>query len=122
MTIDGFNVDGKGLEIRPNVAMDLIHHTEGRIARHTDRVTEVTLRFFRSAYADLNVHSIANSGAPVPIEFEITTSAGKNILVELPSVQLLLPKPVEIDGHFAWEVIGRVLPDAGDDEYSITFT
>jgi hypothetical protein len=122
MTIDGFNVDGKGLEIRPNVAMDIIHHTEGRVARHTDRVTEVTLRFFRSAYSDKNIHALANAETPVPIEFEITTSAGKNILVELPKVQLLLPKPVDIDGHFAWEVIGRVLPDAGDDEYSITFT
>lgn len=122
MTIDSFNVDGVGLEIRPNVAMELIHHTEGRIARHNDRVTEVTLRFFRSAYADLNIHAIAEAETPVPIAFTITTTAGKNIAIALPAVQLLLPKAVEIQGQFAWEVIGRALPDAGDDEYEYTFT
>jgi hypothetical protein len=122
MTIDGFNVDGRSLAIRPSVAMGLIHHTEGRVARHTDRLTEATLRFFRSAYSDKNIHTIANSETPVAVSFTITTSAGKNIAITLPRVQLLLPTPVEIDGMFAWEVVARVLPDAGDDEYSLAFT
>lgn len=122
MTIDGFDVDGKGLEIRPAVDLQIVHHTNARVARHVDRLTEVTLRFFRSAYSDKNIHALAEAETPVPVSFEVTTSAGKNILVELPAVQLLLPKAVEIDGHFAWEVIGRCLPDAGDDEYGITFT
>jgi hypothetical protein len=122
MTIDGFNVDGRSLAIRPSVAMGLIHHTEGRVARHTDRLTEATLRFFRSTYTEKNIHSIANSETPVAISFTVTTTAGKNITVTLPRVQLLLPTPTEIDGMFAWEVTARVLPNAGDDEYSIAFT
>lgn len=121
MTIAGFNVDGKGLEIRPSVSMDIIHHTEARVARHTDRVTEVTLRFFRSAYYDLDIHAIAESETPVPVAFDITTEAGKHIDIALPRVQLLLPRAVEIDGHFAWEVVGRCLPDTGDDEYALRF-
>ena len=122
MTVDGFQVDGKSLVIRPNVDLQLIHHTEGRVARHVDRVTEVTLRFFRSAYADLDIHSIVESETAVPVTFDITTTAGKNIAVSLPSVQLLQPVPTEIDGMFAWEVTGRALPDSGDDEYAIQFT
>lgn len=122
MSIDGFNVDGKGLSIRPQVDLALIHHTEARIARHRDRRTEVTLRFFRSAYYDLNIHSLAEAETPVPVTFTVTTSAGANIAVTLPEVQLLLPRPVEIDGMLGWEVTGRCLPDIGDDEYSIAFT
>jgi hypothetical protein len=122
MTIDGFNVDGRSLALRPAAAMELIHHTEGKVARHTERNGELTLRFFRSAYSDLNIHELADDETPVPITFSVTTTAGRNVSITLPRVQLMLPSATEIQRQLAWEVIGIPLKDEGDDEWEIVFT
>lgn len=121
LTVNGVNVDGRSLILRPSVDMATVEHTEARVTRHRDRLTQGELLFFKSAFASLNPDALARGHTIVALSFTVfATGSSKSVKIDVPRAQLKLPRREEVEGFMAYRVPFVALPDNGDDEYLLT--
>jgi hypothetical protein len=122
LSINGFNVDGVMLSVDYGTELKVKEHSEGRIARISDRKPSGVLRFYRPAFASLNPWTLWKNLTKVPIFALLDNgTAARKIKKNLGYCQLGVPKEIEIERDLGYEIPFVPLPQTGNDEFVLEF-
>lgn len=124
MTIElgGFALDGISLELDPGVALAMLYHTEATLSRQSARAVTGTLRCYRPARSDINIRQLAAAAQTAPLLVDyVTGDDERDLFLTAPAVQIGEPVRADLDGLVVWDIPLRLLPDAGNDDYTLGF-
>lgn len=89
----------------------------------TDRTEALDLTVEATPLATFNPYALAKATTPVPVALVHGTTAGNIVRLDLPTCQVKRPTGYqENQGIAEWPLALMPLPDAGDDQFTITLT
>lgn len=122
ITLGSFDLDGISLELDPGVTLSMLYHTEATVSRQGGRAVTGTLRCYRPLRSDVNIRQMAASAVPTTLLVDYDTGTGaQGLWLSAPKVQLGEPQRADLDGLVVWDIPLRLLPDAGNDDYTLGF-
>jgi hypothetical protein len=120
--LGGVALEAVSLSLDPGVSLALAYHTEATISRQSARAVTGTLRVYRPLIATADIRSMAAGHTKQALLVDyVTGTAAKDLSLEAPSMQIGEPQNVDIDGLRGWDIPVRLLPDAGNDDYTLRF-
>lgn len=123
VTLDGFNLDAKMVTINLNNDVKMHEGSESREVIINDRKPTGSIRCYDPTVAGKDLWTLARLGTKVALSWNVqppSSPTGRIIIVEAPKVQLELPKFADIDGARGLEIPFTLLPNAGNDELTIS--
>lgn len=120
--VDGEALEGVSLSLDPGISLNMVYHTEATVSRQSVRAITGTLRVYRPLIATADIRTMARTAAKVPLIVDYThATAAKSLFLTAPRVQIGEPQIVDIDGIAGWDIPVRLLPQAGNDDYTLGF-
>jgi hypothetical protein len=123
VTLDGFAANTVGISINLNNDVKMHEGSEAREVVINDRAPTGTIRLYDPGVNVKDFWTLAREHTKVALSWNVQPPAspdGRIVIVEAPSIQLELPKFIDIDGARGLEIPYRMLPVAGNDE--VTFS
>ncbi len=121
VTVNEVKVDAVSIQLDTGAQLGMVEHSEARVTRLTDRQVSGTLRIYPPERSHLDIRALVAAHTRVPILATVTGAAGRNVRLELPTVQFGEPQRVDIDGVVGWDIPMTAPADAGNDDYILTF-
>lgn len=122
VSIGAYNAHCVSLMLNSNAELPLIETSESRQVVWVDRKPAGELIVVKNdTLATWNPWTIADGHNIVTITNTITGGAGKNLTMPI-RAQLGYPEPTEYEGVAALKIPFTALANAGDDEFTVTFT
>lgn len=123
LVLDAYNLNAKGVTLQLNNDVKMHEGSEAREVIINDRKPGGTIRCYDPGVAAKDLWALARAGEPVELSYTVQPAAsptGRILVVSAPKVQLELPKFTELDGARGLEIPFVALPDAGNDELTIS--
>lgn len=120
--LDGEPLEGVSLELDPGISLNMVYHTEATVSRQSLRAVTGTLRVYRPLVATADVRTMARTQAKVPLIVDyVHATPARSLFVSAPRVQIGEPQIAELDGLAVWDIPVRLLPNLGNDDYTLGF-
>lgn len=120
--LDGEALEGVSLSLDPGISLNMVYHTEATVSRQSIRAVTGTLRVYRPLVATADIRSMARSAAKVPLIVDyLHETPARSLFLTAPRVQIGEPQIAELDGLVVWDIPVRLLPDDGNDDYTLGF-
>lgn len=117
-----YSAHATSLTLNQGATLPLIETSESRQVIWTDRKPSGELIVVKNdALTTFDPWTLADAHTVVDITSTVNGGAGK-IVTSAIRAQLGYPEPTEVEGVAAFKIPFTAVPDAGDDEYSHTFT
>jgi len=120
-SIDGVNLEATSFSLDFGNDLPFIEHTEGQRILIADRRGTFSATFFAPAKASFDVYALRNANAGLPIVAQVGTSPA-NAQIDLVSAQIETVQETDVQGFKAYQIGGRILQSAGDDDIVLTFS
>jgi hypothetical protein len=122
-TVHGYSAIASGLTL--NIGNNVIHRNVigEEAVKITDRAPSGQLTLDAPTLAEKDMFALVESHAGVTtgaIQVIHGTTAGNIVQFDAPKTQLQSISPTDLDGQFGYQIDVSYLPDAGDDEVTIT--
>lgn len=104
-----------------NVTKGIAEGSEARVSRYRDRVCSGTLKIWRAALADFNPWSLYEAHTIDDMTSVVDGGAGKKTTILMPAVQFGMPKEIDLEGDWGYEIPFDFRPTTGNNEYLIRF-
>lgn len=120
-SIDGVNLEATSFSIDFGNDLPFIEHTEGQRILIADRRGTFSATFFAPAKASFDVYALRNANSGLPIVAQVGSTPG-NTQIDLVSAQIETVQETDVQGFKAYQIGGRILQSAGDDDIVFTFS
>jgi hypothetical protein len=122
LTINGSAVEGVELSLDFGTEMQVKEHSEARVARIQDRKPSFTARFYKPTKATLDLHQLWRNHTLVPIVGTVDGGATKKAVLTIGYGQIESISEIDLEKDYGFEVKGRCIPSAGNDEFTLALT
>lgn len=121
-TLDSYALDAVSVSLKFNNDVKVFEGSETREVVIIERKPSITIRAYNPGVAAKDFYAIALAGTRVALTTSVNGGASRIVTLSCPALQLRPPKKVDIDGATGIEIEAAVLPNAGNDEFSLAFT
>ncbi len=121
-TLDGLDLPMHTLDFDTAQAVSYLNVVNQEEVRITDRAPAGKVVIAEPLLSEKDFYTIVKNNTLVPLVYEHGTVAGKTINLSAPLLQLTKPSKTNLDGTAGLDMSYRVIPNLGDDDFSLTFT
>jgi hypothetical protein len=121
-TLDSFALDAVSVSLKFNNDVKIYEGSETREVVIIERKPTITIRAYNPGVLAKDFYALALAGTRVAFSASVNGGASRIVTLACPALQLRPPKKVDIDGATGIEIEAAVLPNTGNDEFSLAFT